>query len=265
MNKYFQYFLTTMKVNTAYTGNYFLLVTFDLVYFFVFFALWTSVYKSGNIVEIAGYTLSGIISYYFISEIIFKFADVMTSMYVNWQIWSGYFTNDLIKPWNVLSISYIDAFSEKIINLIVSLPASIIMFLIAREFITLPSGPNTLYLVITIMLGFVMNCAFNICLHVLCLKFGDQESNIELGNYLAMFLAGAFFPLAFLPEKIEFIFNLLPFKYIFYVPANIFLNKMSLHEILTAWAMIIFWSVIFILTYKIIYKKTIKYYTGTGR
>jgi ABC-2 type transport system permease protein len=254
-----------MKVNTAYTGNYFLLVTFDLVYFFVFFSLWTSVYKSGNIVEISGYTLSGIISYYFISEIIFKFADVMSSIYLNWQIWSGYLTNDLIKPWNVLSISYIDAFSEKIINLIVSLPATVVMFLIAREFIILPTGINTLYLVVTIALGFVMNCAFNLCIHVLCLKFGDQESNIELANFLAMFLAGAFFPLAFLPVKIEFIFSLLPFKYIFYVPANIFLNKMNLHDIIIAWAMIIMWTLVFILTYKVIYRKTIKYYSGTGR
>jgi len=265
VNKYFAYLKTSVKVNTAYVANYFLLVSFDLIYFFVFFSLWTTVYKSGNIGNIAGYTISGIISYYFISEIIFKFTDVASSIYLNWQIWSGYFTNDLIKPWNVLVISYIDAFSEKALNLLVATPAIFIMYMVARQYVALPSWVNLFYLIVTIGLSFVMNCAFNICLHVLCLKFGDQESNIELANYLTLFLAGAFFPLAFLPAKIETFFNLLPFKYIFYVPANIFLGKMSLHEIITSWVMILGWTAVFVLTYKIIYKHTIKYYSGTGR
>jgi len=259
------YLKTSFKVNTAYTANYFLLVSFDLIYFFVFFSLWTTVYKTGNITEIAGYSLTGVVSYYFISEIIFKFADVTGSIYLNWQIWSGYLTNDLIKPWNVLAISYIDAFSEKFINLVVALPTTIVMFMIAQQFISLPTWPNAIYLTITVVLSFIMNCAFNICIHVLCLKFGDQESNLELTNYLSLFLAGAFFPIAFLPAKIQFIFNILPFKYIFFVPANIFLNKMSFHEIWLAWISILVWTTIFVLCYKYIYKRTIKYYSGTGR
>lgn len=265
VNKYLMYLKTSFKVNTAYYGNYFIIVVFDLVYFFVFYSLWTTVYKSNSISEIAGYSLASTITYYFISEIIFKFTDVLGSVYLNWQVWSGYFTNDLVKPWNVLALNYIDAFSEKVLNFAVALPTFLVMFLVAKEYIILPSGQNTLFVIVTVLLSFVMSIAFNLCLHVLVFKFGDQDSNIDLANFIAWFLAGAFFPLAFLPQKIQFIFDLLPFKYIFNVPANVFLGRLSVREVLTSWLMIILWIGIFVLIYKTIYKKTIKYYSGTGR
>jgi len=264
MRKYLIYFTTTLKMNTAYKADYFLSLIMDATFFFVSFTLWKIIFSEGNLTTIDTYTLKDTVTYFFVTSILFRL-EVSTSIYLGWQIWSGFFTNDLIKPWNITAINILDTIAEKILVFLLFIPVMVIIYISAHNYILIPDLPRILLFIITIVLAFFLGVAFNLIFHALTFRYGDQDTNIELLNYIALFFAGAFFPLAFLPSKLFVIFNILPFKNIFFVPIEIFLGKMTPNQIYHSWFETIIWTIIFYTIYKLVYKNGLKHYTGTGR
>jgi|GEM_PF-187529 len=264
MKKYFVYFWTTVKLNTAYQANIYFSLIIDVIFFYISFALWKTIYTEGGINQIDTYSLRDTITYFFVQSILFRI-DVSGSIYLNWTIWSGYFTNDLIKPWSISAINILDAVAERFFVFLLYIPVVAAIFLSARQYIEFPNLGQFFLFIITVILAFALNIAFNLILHVLCFYFGDQSPNIELFNYFSIFLAGAIFPLSFLPDKIEFFFNLLPFKNLFFIPIEVFLGKMTTPEIFWHWLETIIWIAVLYIIFKILYKRGLKHYTGTGR
>lgn len=264
MKKYLVYFWTTLKVNTAYKAGYFLSLFMDAIFFFVSFAVWKVIYTEGNLNVIDTYSLKDTITYFFVTSILFRL-EISGSIYLGYSIWSGFFTNDLIKPWRITLVTIIDAISDKTLISALYIPVLAIIFFSARSYIEIPTLINTSFFIISIILAFFLSVSFNLILHSLTFYFGDQDANIELFNYIALFLAGAFFPLAFLPSKLATLFNILPFRHTFFTPIEIFLGKMTLDRIINSWIETILWTVLFFIVYKILYYKGLKYYTGTGR
>lgn len=264
MRKYLVYYSKLLKTNLAYSPNFFFSETLDLVFFLTFFFLWKAVYHDSDTTVIAGYTLSGLITYYFATEFIFRF-DVVGAIYLNWDIWEGTFTNWIIKPIRMTLLYIADPIVEKTMVVLLTLPAYALIYLIAKSYIILPDITYWLLFVVTLLLSFILNILFNLCFHSLCFRHGDQENNIELVNYIASFLAGGFFPLSFISGKAGEILNLLPFKYLINVPANVFLNKYSVKETMLGWISMLFWIIICYFIYKKIFKTGIKHYTGVGR
>lgn len=264
MRKYFQYFVTVLKVNTAYKADYFLSLILDAVFFFISFALWKAIFQEGNLQTIDTYSLRDTVTYFFITAILFRL-DVSGSMYLGSMIWNGSFTNDLIKPWSVTVVTVMDALAEKFFTILMFIPVAILIFISARHYIIMPELPNLMMFIISVILAFFMMVTFNLVIHALTFRFGDQDANIELFNYIAIFLAGATFPLSFLPDRIFAVFNALPFKNIFFTPIQIFLGKMPADKVYQGWLETIIWTIIFYLIYKIVYQKGLKLYTGTGR
>lgn len=264
MRKYWAYFITVIKVNTAYKADYFLSLILDAVFFFISFALWKAIFTEGNLQTIDTYSLRDTVTYFFVTAILFRL-DASDSIYLGSTIWNGFFTNDLIKPWSITLVSIMDALADKFFTIIMFVPVAILIFISAHHYIILPQWPNLIMFIVSVILAFFMMMTFNLTIHALTFRFGDQDANIELFNYIAIFLAGATFPLSFLPTHIFAIFNLLPFKNVFFVPIQIFLGKMPIDQIYQGWFETIIWTIAFYLIYKIIYKKGVKLYTGTGR
>lgn len=264
MKKYISYFISSWKSCTAYKVDYFLNFFFSLVFFFISFALWKTIYGETGIDGISNYSLTNTITYFFVTNIIFRL-DVGQSMWLNNDIWSGYLTNDLVRPWNVKIVENCFAFANLFVGFIIYIPFMAIIYFAAHQYITLPVGIDGLYFVITLIIGMIFLLVYSMCLHSLCFYFGDQEANIDLSNYAIMILAGGMFPLAFLPEKFAVIVHALPFKILFDTPANIWLGKLQWSEISHSWIEAGIWIVIFYIIFTLLFKNGLKRYTGTGR
>lgn len=264
MKKYFSYFISSWKSCTAYKVDYFLNFLFSLVFFFISFALWKTIYGSEGFQGIGGYSLVSTITYYFVTNIIFRL-DLGMSVWLNNDIWSGYLTNDLVRPWNVKIVENMFAFANLFVGFVIYIPFLVVIYFAAHQYIILPTSTDLIYFVVTLIIGLIFSGLFAFTLHSLAFYFGDQEANIELSNYLVMILAGGMFPLIFLPEKIAIIFQALPFKILFDVPASIWLGKMSWPEILHSWLEAGLWIVAMYIIFTFLYKNGLKRYTGTGR
>lgn len=264
MRKYLAYFYTCFNSFSTYKADYIINIVFNLVFFFVYFALWKTIYSANGGSDLGGFSLNNTITYYFMTTLIFRM-DVGGCIYLGNDIWSGFFTNDMVKPWNVRLVHISTTIAEIGLNLLLFFPFFLGIFFFAHNYIDLPSLSYGLYFIITLILSFFLNLSFNLIIHAFTFHFGDQDANIDLINYIASFFAGGIFPLVFLSENIRQIFYLLPFKYLFDTPINIFLEKLSVNEILIVWVQILLWIVFFYMIFYFVYQAGIKKYTGTGR
>ena len=262
--KYWVYFQTSFHNTLAYKADFIIYIIANMVFFFIYFALWKNIYSVSDATEINTYSLTQTITYYFVTSFIFRL-DPIGSMYLNETIWTGNFTNDLIKPWNAVLIDIVYTLNELLLNFLLYLPFCLFIFIVAFQYIGLPSVVNLIYFLITVVLGIFLAISFYEIIHAFCFHFGDQDANIGLVGYIVAFLAGGFFPLAFLPGKLKVVFEILPFKFLFDVPANIYLGKLTMLEILSSWGQMILWIVVFFTIFYVIYKTGLKKYTGTGR
>jgi ABC-2 type transport system permease protein len=101
--------------------------------------------------------------------------------------------------------------------------------------------------------------------HAMTFHYGDRRSLIELIDFVSGFLAGSMFPLAFLSSDIKNIFTILPFKYLFFTPIEIYLGKLNQQEIISSWLAILAWGIIFYFIFKVVYSTGLIKYEGTGR
>lgn len=248
----------------AYKADFILFMAINTAFFYVSLALWLTIYRTTGQTEISSYTLSNTVTYYLLTTLIYRF-DIAGTIYLGEEIWNGSFTNDLIKPFNMAFIHFLAALSDTAIGLLSFLPFLLIMSLSSIDYISLPTPTNLLMFILTISLAMIMNFFFNMILHALTFHFGDRQSLIELVSHISSFLAGGVFPLAFLSGWTEKAFLALPFKYLFSVPIEVFLGKMDLSQILSAWMGIGLWTILFYVIFRWVYNTGLKKYSGTGQ
>jgi ABC-2 type transport system permease protein len=264
MKKYFSLYNIYLKVSASYKADYFIHIAINLTFFYIFFALWKTIYLTNGTASIDSYSLGQTITYYFITSFIFRF-DLSGVVFLNWDVWNGTLTNDLIRPWNAKISQLVATLSEITMNVLTYLPFWFFIYLTAKNYIAMPSGANFLYFLITLFLVLFMNIAFNLIFHCLSFYYGDQESIIDLINYIAAAIGGGVFPLAFLPGAAHRIFEMLPFRFLFDVPTNIFLGKIPTAQIFSSWLQIILWAIAFYAVFALLYQRGLKRYTGVGR
>lgn len=264
MRKYLSFFKTSIKAEFTYKADFILSMLINSLFFFIYYAVWKAVYLSSGTAEISTYTLSSTITYYFITSLLFRI-DISNFVYMGWMIWTGELSNDLVKPWNPKLIHSIIPIADVVINFFLYIPVMAVIYIFSSQYIQIPNLLTLVYFIVTVFLSIILSLIINLGLNCLVFFFGDQESNIGVINYLMAFMAGAFFPLVFLPHSISKIFYILPFKYLFDVPINVYLGRLNSSEILKGWVSIIIWILVFYILFKFVYAKGLKRYTGTGR
>jgi len=79
------------------------------------------------------------------------------------------------------------------------------------------------------------------------------------------FLGGWYLPVSFFPGALKTIIEILPFRYLFSFPLEVFFNKLSLKETFLGAAICLLWILFFLLLYKLMWSKGRKAYTSFGQ
>lgn len=264
MLKYWTYLTITFKQSLVYKADYFFTIVFNIVFFIIYYSIWTIIYKSQGLTNILDYTLANTITYYFVTTFLYRL-DITDELFIGEFIWNGLFTNDIIRPINAKIVYLLDAFSQVLVKVVLFVPIGAIIFIFAHKYVQFPNTQYFVLFLISAILGMFLNTSFFLIINSLTFHVGDQAANIDLADYITKFLAGASFPLIFLPEKIYWLFNALPFKYIFYIPAEIFLGKLSTQQIYLSYLTTVLWTTLFYFIFSIIYRKGLFKYTGIGK
>jgi len=221
--------------------------------------LWLAVFQAtgGTGSTIAGYSFHQFVAYYLLTMISRAFSSMPgLSSGLAEQIRDGDIKKYLVQPVDPLEFLLIGRVAHKIAYYVVALIPFILVFWWCREYFEgWPSAMTMLAFLATLVMSFLLGFFMEACLGLMGFWFGEVSSLVFVYMLVNFFLSGHMFPIDML-EKLGPIFGLgitwadvvraLPFQYLAYFPAAVFLGKLQGWPLAIGLLMQLGWTVAFI-------------------
>ncbi|MEO0231320.1 MAG: ABC-2 family transporter protein [candidate division WOR-3 bacterium] len=256
-------YISILKINLLqalqYKINTFFLLSIILVPPLAYFFLWKTIYTQTEI--IGDYKLSELITYYIISSFFLE-----ARPHVSWEIAilikDGRFSKYITKPFNHLLFEFLASCAYLLLWWIFAILGVIFLFFILKNYIILPYGLLPFFLsFLFAILGGVLSFIIEYTFILLAFWVEKPFAFLRVWDLIIRFLSGYIIPLDLLPFKNIFLF--LPFKYISFLPARIFIGKININ-IFNELFILLFWIIIFYFISQIIFYLGRKIYTAPG-
>jgi ABC-2 type transport system permease protein len=259
--KYLEFFKIGFKKSKHIKNEIFgSIINFVLVYFFIFLIWFSIAKKVGNI---NGYSLNSILVYYFfinfLSEL-YKIAGENLTWRFFFLIKSGEIKNFLLRPYNIFTYFVLESIGYSFVYLALVFLTFLVVFLFFKS--------NLLdFLLLLLIIAFSL--VFYVSFRILIALFAFWLENLDLlGVFifnLILIASGRILPLDFYPAWLVKVLNVLPFKYMYYLPSAYFSGKISQVELINGLLIMFSWTFVIFALNLLIFKigvKKIKAYGG---
>jgi len=265
MKKYWAFCKANIQNAFIYRGPIFIWLAGNILSLVTIVAVWLSVSAEG---PIGGYTKPELITYY-----------VMT-LFLDWLVlWLPFYgVVDHIRDGNIILqilVKPISLFWQRfgleigwhLISLLIAFGATLIVgFFFRNYFVFLPSVINFFLILLVSFLSILVTFTLSLCLGLLAFWFTEIYAVDSLFWAARTILSGRAVPLSFIPAGIfQTITRILPFRYMFSFPLEIYFNKLSSLEIVQGLVVQLIWIGILVLLYKFMWNRGRKAYTAFGQ
>lgn len=209
----------------SYRVEAFLWATVDFFPLLAQFFVWQAVFNLKN--QVRGMGFKEVITYYFL----LTFVKGITRTYFEGRminmIKRGSIAALLIKPLNIFSYFVVQEISWKLVRQVFTfLLAIIAFFLIGNKISVLNITPLSCALFAGfILIGFWVSSLLSFLLGIVAFWIEEARGLVHARWILVGFLSGSFFPLAFLPTKIQRLAYTLPFRFMSFTPVSVLLGE----------------------------------------
>ncbi len=262
MKKYLQVSKNFLISTLTYRAELFLWVFVDVARFLVYPFIWLAVYASGGAID--GYSPTSLITYYIIVAIINILAFSRVGYDMRRQIMNGSLSQYLIKPINYLVQETLGELSYKFGKIIITLFAAIIAAIFFPKYLPLPGFTNLCAFLFALILTFAISHGFQLLIGLTTFWLGENEGIGQFQGMLENVFAGEIAPLTFFPGTLQSLAFFLPFQYLTYFPAQIYLGTLKSSEILHGFGASILWIAVLYTAVVLVWKRGIKRYDGSS-
>lgn len=238
---------TQFKCYIQYSINTFFSIFVSIIQVIISCSIWQAVYSEKEIIN--GITQTEVLPYMIISTIIMGRITYGVNRYLSRLIETGDLAQELLKPMD-FQIYY---FSRRLGDFVASFVIEGIPALIIASYLLqinmLPNLVNFIAFMISIFLALFISFVFEFAMGTLSFytKNGLGIQGIKLA--IITFFSGALFPIEFLPKGLQQIINVLPFKGIVNIPANIYIGRYTLEQNLgLIWTQALWVCILFVLS-----------------
>ncbi|RVX47448.1 ABC-2 type transport system permease protein [Nonomuraea polychroma] len=209
------------RLALAYRSNIIMTCVALVAQVFLLRMIWTSVYGSRPVA--AGLTLEALLAYLALANLQAFATHTIVSSTIHHRIRTGMVFFDLARPVGYLRQMAAFQVGNTLGGLLLLAPVIPVVLLVGS--ITVPV--NGAGYVITLVLGYVI--AVQLALLISLIGFWTMETGAIslLYRLVSQFFAGTMVPLAFFPGVLGVVAEVLPFKYMGYVPAAIYVGHIS--------------------------------------
>lgn len=225
--------------------------------------VWTVIYSGQN--QAFGYQHDQMMTYVFLATVLFN--SMMTSSLHNLadRIYSGQISFELLKPVNLFVYLGIENIADKLMNIGFVIFESMILYLIFRPNLILPTVELMPVFLIWVLLGTLMY-------FLVILLFGDVGfwSPDAWGPTFLFFMfldftAGKLYPLDILPQVVQKVVSFTPFPYLTYYQSQLFLNRIDSEQVWPITLGMLGWIGGLALLHRLVWRKGLKDYTSMGQ
>jgi ABC-2 type transport system permease protein len=234
--------------------------------------LWWAIFDSVNTGSVAttslvGYSFPDMVAYYLLTMLARAFSSMPgLASTIARQIRDGEIKKFLIQPVDMLGFLFLGRVAHKVAYYSVAfLPFAFVFFLCRGYFENgWPSAINLFAFFLSILMSFALGFFLEASLGLIGFWFLEVSALLFVYMLFSFFLSGHMFPLDMLPPSWSLVVDFLPFKYLAYFPAVVFLEKVQGTELAIDLAVEAAWVVFFVLLSRWLYARGVRHYSGYG-
>ena len=227
LRKYGKILRVSLIERLSYRGDFFFSTLLRFFPMVTTILLWTAIYHGAQAESLSGFSMREMIAYLLLVHISRMFSSMPGLAYgIARDIRDGSLKKYLLQPIDMISylLSYRAAHKAAYIATS-SLPYGLLFFLCRDYFDGWPDAPTLALYLVSLLLGFVVGFFFEASIGMLGFWFLEVSSWLYVINTLNFFVSGHMFPLDLLPPFWADLLKKLPFQYMAYFPAAVFLGK----------------------------------------
>src|SRR5262245_27380698 len=263
--KYLRIFRISLVERLTYRGDFFIGTVMRFRPMVTTILLWEAIYAAAAD-RIPEYSRRGMIAYLLLVHISRMFSSMPGLAYgIARDIREGTLKKYLLQPIDMIPylVSYRAAHKAAYIAT-AALPYGILFFLCRDYFDHWPNPVNFAAYVVSLLLAFVIGFFFETCMGMIGFWFLEVTSVLYVVNTVNFFVSGHMFPLDLLPGYWPQVLKALPFQYLAYFPAAIFLEKVTGMELLYRLLVELAWAVFFVVLSVVLYRLGLRRYSAYG-
>lgn len=217
--------------------------------------------------EIGGFRFADMVAYYLLAMVARAFSSMPgLASGIAQQIRDGEIKRYLIQPVDFIAFLLLTRVAHKLAYYVIAVAPFALVFYLARDYFIdgWPSLPVFLGFCGSLVMGFLLGFFLEATIGMIGFWFLEVTSLLFVVMLFSFFLSGHMFPLTMLPDGVLQVVNFLPFKYLAYFPAAIFLGKIPEEDLAFELCVEAAWLVFFIVLCRFAYARGIKRYSGFG-
>ncbi len=215
--KYYEIWKINLVNNLMYMADFVSFAVFILIILFIFVQLWQAIYATKPLIE--GFTMPMMIWYLLMTESIVTSQSIIKE--ISKEIKSGDIAYTLNKPYNIIGYHFAKSLSQFMIGFTITFSIGLILVysLVGGINISLVSLP---FIALAVIFAFSINFLLSAALGLTSFWL-EETSGIRFLYEKSVFtIGGMLAPLEIFPRWLSTISAKLPFSYIAYHPAKLF-------------------------------------------
>lgn len=276
VRKYWRIFRVSLIERMVYRGDFFLGTILRFLPMVTTILLWEAVYDGAKIgtdpsttegeTVISGFSRKEMIAYLLLVHVSRMFSSMPgLAGGIARDIRQGTLRKYLLQPINLIAyqLAYRAAHKAAYITT-AAVPYGIVLLICHDYFDHLPDPATFAAYVVSLLLAFLIGYFFECCIGMVGFWFLEVTSLLYVVNTLNFFVSGHMFPLDLLPGFWFKVLKALPFQYMAYFPASVFLGKIYGPDLVFGMLAEIAWAGFFMLLARHLYKLGLRRYSAYG-
>lgn len=234
--------------------------------------LWGAVFNSiGDGTEkdakLGGYNFPDMVAYFLLTMLARAFSSMPgLASTIATQIRQGEIKRYLIQPVDLVGFLLLSRMAHKFAYYVVAIMPFALVFFLCRGYFVDGFPPSHVFIAFcgSLVMGFLLGFFLEATIGMLGFWFLEVSSLLFIFMLFSFFLSGHMFPLTLLPDSVLTVVNFLPFKYLAFFPAAIFLQKIPEEDLPMELAIEAAWVAFFIIACRVMFARGVKRYSGFG-
>jgi viologen exporter family transport system permease protein len=274
VRKYINIYRVSLMERMAYRGDFLLASVLRFLPLVTTILLWRAAYdwapepSTGQPKEFQHFTFGEMVAYLLLVHISRMFSSMPgLAGGIARDVREGTLKKYLIQPLDLIGYLLSYRAAHKTAYIVTSVIPYAILFLVFCGFFGTVHFPGALRLtayVGSLLLTFVVGFFFETCVGLIGFWFLEITSFLYVVNTVNFFVSGQLFPLDLLPNPWGWVFKLLPFQYMAYFPAAVFLGKVPDNELLPGLLIEAAWGAALMVLARVLYARGLRRYSAFG-
>jgi ABC-2 type transport system permease protein len=266
LRKYVNIYRVSLVERLAYRGDFLLGTVLRFFPVVTTILLWEAIYAGSGQQSLAGFTRREMIAYLLLIHVSRMFSSMPgLAGGIARDVREGTLKKYLIQPLDMIGYLVSYRAAHKTAYIATSfLPYAGLFILCRGYFDGFPDPLTLLGYAAALLLGFVIGFFFEACIGMAGFWFLEVTSFLWVVNTLNYFVSGQMFPLDLLPPFWAGLLRALPFQYLAYFPAVVFLGKVTGPELARSLLAEGLWALALILVTRWLYARGLRRYSAYG-